>query len=206
MKGDTLVSVSYGGSHVKSTGCIDPPAHERMLGDCLAYYGSAYPLVVVATDCAAVQWDGVPVQSVAGNPGHQMGAAWCIRLALDYAAAHGYPYLFHLADDVAMSLSEIANAVAVLRDGWHYVGSNWANSGGCLNTQVFGCRVASYCNSFNPLAFGGGYMLEEYFHNLTRDLGLPGAIRSIGYHHTHSAEHHRLSMQQLRGNGYAPIQ
>src|SRR6185312_4318638 len=42
----------------------------------------------------------VRLVTMAANPGHQVGAGWCIRLGLEAAAKTGYEFMVHMAEDI----------------------------------------------------------------------------------------------------------
>jgi len=87
---------------------------------------------------------------------HQDGAASSIRMATEYAAAKGYEYLIHLAEDVVMASDFIEYFVRHLEDS-DYVGAHWImpdarHIKNSLTAQVFGCRPLKFAD-FNKNKF-----------------------------------------------------
>lgn len=116
----TLVALSYCGDHIKSiVGSINALEHVKMLIEAAKLYGT-YPILITATrfsimdipeeDERNLAWNiykYATVVSLRENPGHQNGACWCIRMALEYADEMGYEYLFYSSDDVLIKRQEV---------------------------------------------------------------------------------------------------
>jgi hypothetical protein len=107
--------------------------------------------------------------TMAANPGHQVGAAWCIRLGLEAAGKLGYAYMIHTAEDVVPS----RDALLVIRqwlevNGSSYVGEHWGVDEGRdeCSSQFFGCDVGKLCGPFDPPAVSGHGHLEAYLRHL----------------------------------------
>jgi hypothetical protein len=168
--------------------------------------GTRFPALVSATDFNPAAWpdDGdrwlawevyrrARVVAHPTNPGHQLGACWCVRQAVEYAAALGYEYLVFLADDVLLrDPAAPADMVARLRAaGADYLTSYWASEE-ALSTQVFACRVAALCDArtrthrIDPVAFAAsGVILESYVYQLSRTFSWHVLIEGRDYLHTH---------------------
>lgn len=120
----TLVSVSYCAEHRKGGDApgaphVPPQEHAEWLEQaCDLYLSLGYDVVVSCTGYRGilnveqtptsherdVMWRVIgKVKAVLGdatNPGHQVGAALCIRQGLEAAGKWGYEYLIHTAEDV----------------------------------------------------------------------------------------------------------
>lgn len=104
----------------------------------------------------------VRLVTMAANPGHQVGAAWCIRLGLEAAAKTGIDYLLHTAEDVVPSPTFVTEAMRFLEQGARYVGEEWGEERNQLNSQFFACRTHALCGTFDPCQVGGIGCLEAY--------------------------------------------
>lgn len=167
MTGKALISVSFCCAHFKGGDGINQmhgEEHWRWLEECLDHLRATYnlPLIVACTgypgildvnnspdDCSRdVAWriiaKGIPIMGTVHNPGHQVGAAQCIRIGLEYAAKCGYDYLIHTAEDVMPQPGTIAEMIRSLEEGYAYAGQRWGHeTGAYLNAQFFGCRVSA---------------------------------------------------------------
>ena len=105
---------------------------------------------------------GFPIMGESINPGHQVGAALCIRIGLEYAAYCGYDYLIHTAEDVMPEFSVLDRMVKALDEGAHYCGEKWGLDMTELNSQFFACRVRPLVNIWDACAVSGHGCIERY--------------------------------------------
>lgn len=119
------------------------------------------------------------------QPGHQQGAAWCIRLGLEAASKFQYDYMIHTAEDVLPEPREIHGMIGALDAlGADYVGRKWSDDGYTeLNSQFFGCRVQALVGTFDSPAVGGVKCLEKYLGD--RLQGKRVSHDAGAYRHTH---------------------
>jgi len=208
-----VISFDFNGNHQKSTiGSVDPADHFRMLDAAIeradpkrrhniVVTAINWPLWTCDENVRMIAWKlharCREVISYPYNQDHQVGASWCLRMALEAAAAHGAEYLVHLADDVLL-LTHTVDELVNLLGADDYRGSGW-DSQCTANTQVFVCRVARFVDFsrrlflINPVEMAGcGQSLEGYlWHKMVaNDLKVviseewyPGRL----YFHSHDA-------------------
>ncbi len=106
----------------------------------------------------------VPIFGTPSNPGHQVGAAQCIRIGLEAASKLGYDFLIHTAEDVIPNVLTLEHMEEALDDGNDYVGELWGPEGDRqqLNSQFFACRVQSLVPTWDACAVTGAGCLEKY--------------------------------------------
>jgi hypothetical protein len=212
---EILVAFSYCGDHIKSTvGHISPSDHARALLACMDNINpeNKYPLLVSSTkytidlpeeDERMINWQiykKAAIISTRENPGHQRGACWIIRYAMEYAGFMGYEYMFFTADDVLFKNKNVVeNSVKLMRErDLGYLGSDWQGEK-ALNTQVFCIRVSDFVDVvgrkflINPIVFAGrGTCLEHYMYHIVTSHGINYEINNTeisytDYIHTHDA-------------------
>lgn len=190
-----LVSVSWCASHWKGANPgegarIHGETHARWLKESVKWYKRRrFFSIVACTDYHGilrvntspddgerqVLWtlirDGVPIMGEAHNPGHQVGAAQCIRIGLEYAAYCGYDYLVHTAEDVFPNERKMYGMIAALQQGAHYAGSRWGWQLGRdeLNSQFFAARVCPLVNDWDACAVSGHGCIERYLRVMIGD-------------------------------------
>lgn len=118
------------------------------------------------------------------NPGHQVGAAWCIRLGLEVAGKLGYDCLIHAAEDVIPGPGVLREMVKVLAESdYEYVGEAWGPERDELNTQFFACKVPWLAGNFDPTKVPAHGHIERYMATLLRQRKV--YRRPFAYAHTH---------------------
>lgn len=103
------------------------------------------------------------------NPGHQVGAAWCIRLGLEAAGKGDYSYMIHTAEDVVPHAGALDGIAFQLAAGAEYVGEVWGEGKDELNSQFFGCRTGHLGALFDPPQVRAHGHVERYLRKLLRD-------------------------------------
>jgi len=102
------------------------------------------------------------ILGVTQNPGHQQGAALCIRQGLECASKLGYTYMVQTAEDVIPGegiwrgdggkrsniLADMNHAIYLGRAD--YVGSLWGPNRDELDSCFFACRVEPLVSRFDP--------------------------------------------------------
>ena len=120
-----------------------------------------------------VMWDvinGVKcIVSVPDNPGHQVGAALCIRMGLEAAHKWGYECLIHTAEDVVPRRGALAGMVRAIKEGVSYAGEMWGVEQDELNSQFFACRVNDLVGPWDACAVPGHGHIERYLRDLLAD-------------------------------------
>ena len=130
------------------------------------------------------------------NPGHQIGAALCIRQAIEAAHKWGAERLICTAEDVVPS-GVIAgegrlfgNAASRILDGLEamdYCGERWGIARTELSAQFFACRPEALVGPFNPADVTGAGCIEAYLAQLLpkdRCCFLEGLYRTTHDHST----------------------
>lgn len=134
---------------------------------------------------------GVGIMGDAANPNHQVGAALCLRLGLEYAGKLGHDYLVHTAEDVLPRPGALAAVLHALADGSEYAGYAWGvgTPAEGLNAQFFACRVPYLAGKFDPAAVTGAGHIEGYLRDLLAGKKLWLAVApEVRYRHTHDYE------------------
>lgn len=111
----------------------------------------------------------VRLVTMAANPGHQAGAAWCIRLGLEAAGKLDYDCLIHTAEDVVPNQGAFERMKSLLEKGYEYVGERWGVNQDEANAQFFGCRVPRLAGLFDPGKLGEYGHIERYLRSLLLD-------------------------------------
>lgn len=211
---EVLVAFSYCGEHVKSkVGNVPPLEHLLCLIKCMDFINEGptkYPLLVSATNFSIdhpweeeriLGWEvykRAAVISTKNNPGHQLGACWTIRYAMEYASVMNYKYLFFTADDILFSNIDVVDKVInkMKTNDLGYLGARWGNSPITLSTQVFCVKIEDFVDVskrkfiFNPVVFGGrGSILEEYMFDIVARNHIKHEVApGICYTHTHHTD------------------
>lgn len=120
--------------------------------------------------------------TMVANPGHQVGAAWCIRLGLEAAGKLGYDYMLHTAEDVIPGPGVLGEMVDALKDA-EYAGEAWGPERNELNTQFFACRVPYLAGVFDPTKVPEHGHIEKYMAALLTQR--KKCLRQFPYAHTH---------------------
>jgi predicted O-methyltransferase YrrM len=185
MDNEVLIALSYCGSHQKSNTTVRPREHMQCLLACLKQY-KKYPLIISAIQFFTnlrddeeriLSWEihkRAKIITTAENPGHQPGAAWTIRLALEYAVAMGFEYLFFSADDIIFyNPDKVERTLARMKEqNLGYIGTVWEVQES-LNAQVFCIRVKDYASDLNNILFNAVDFhasrapIEHYFYRIT---------------------------------------
>lgn len=151
-----------------------------------------------------VMWRIAQRASIIGvpqNPGHQVGAALCIRQGLETAGKWGYDLLIHTAEDVLPRKGVVVQMVEALsRDELlcEYVGEKWGERNDELNSQFFGCRTQSLVGPWDACQVTGAGHIERYLKMLLE--GKICAFMTNHYRTTHDFdEWQRWRQEQLNG-------
>jgi hypothetical protein len=204
-----LVSVSWCAGHFKGRDPHEAPRmrgveHAEWLEDAVAglYFTAGYDVIVACT-----HWNGIidventgdsperdvlwrllrrriPIIGTTANPNHQVGAALCIRLGLEYASHCGYEYLIHTAEDVLPHPGSIEGMCDALVKGAEYVGEQWGHGNDQLNAQFFACRVATLVGPWDACCVTGHGCIERYLAVLIGDRPKKLFVNP-SYRHTH---------------------
>jgi hypothetical protein len=120
------------------------------------------------------------------NPGHQVGAALCVRQGLECASKLGFLYCLFTAEDVVPVEGSVDWILANLHDGYDYASELWGD-GSQLNAQFFGCRVQALVGPFDACQVTGSGCFERYLMSLlaNKRLCVPGNKRWSLYNTTH---------------------
>lgn len=122
--------------------------------------------------------------SMAANPGHQVGAAWCIRLGIEAATHLGFDGMIHTAEDVIPEPEVLARMVERLARGCEYVGEAWGPDRKELNCQFFGCRPQDMMpRDWDPTQLPRHGCIERYMAHFLE--GRPTCRERFEYAHTH---------------------
>lgn len=190
----TIVSISFCATHHKGA---DPDVAWRLPGQehwewleqaCDLYLSLGLPVIVAATGFPGmldvevrpgnlerdVAWRVFSkTRAIVGhahNPGHQGGAATCIRLGLECASKLGYDLLIHTAEDVVPQRHAVADMIDALDAlGNDYAGSIWGPARDQRNAQFFGCRVQALVGAWDAGKVGSFGCIESYLEHLLRD-------------------------------------
>ncbi len=190
---NALVSISYCADHYKGA---DPERAMRLRGQthaewledaCRIYYERGLPVIVCCTGFRGmlnvevspqnlerdVMWrifrKARAIVGVPENPGHQVGAALCIRQGLECASKLGYDLLIHTAEDVLPLPGVLREMQSTISGGSiDYVGSFWGPQRDELNSQFFACRVQSLVGKWDSAAVTGHGCIEKYLASLVR--------------------------------------
>jgi len=206
-----VVSVSYAMSHRKGTEAAMPmnaQKHAEWLEQAVHWYvRRGFPTIVAATGYPGILdvetssesrerdalWrilrQGVPILGTVHNPGHQVGAALCVRLGLEYAHCCGYDYLIHTAEDILPVPGKITEMLLALEDGYEYAGEAWGEAQDELNAQFFACQAAALVGAWDACRVTGHGHIECYLRDLLA--GKPQALLTGTYQHTHDYEQWR---------------
>jgi hypothetical protein len=126
----------------------------------------------------------VPIVSSVSNPGHQHGAAFCVRMALEYAGKCGYDNLVVTAEDVLprpRAVDEMLNALLV----HDYAGEAWGVNRDEANAQFFACRTQALVPAWDHCkACAHGGWIERYLRHLLEGHPCRWFDKSL-YRHTH---------------------
>jgi hypothetical protein len=206
-----LVAFSYCGEHIKSViGRIDALNHMKCLMACMDNVNNdnKYPMLVSATKFSIdnrnenermLSWEllkKATVISTNDNPGHQQGACWTVRYAMEFAGYMGYDYMFYTADDIVFDNPTVVEdtITTMIENELGYIGSTWGG-GGDLSTQIFGIKVSDFVDIekrmflFNPIVFiSHGSLLEQYMFHVIKNYGIKHKIYKIRYFHNHNPE------------------
>jgi hypothetical protein len=171
---NAVVNVSFYAGHAKGGDGINylpGEEHWRWLEQCLLYLEELcdWPLFVSMTGFAGFETtDAAPhnnerdvlwrifsrprvrLITMAANPGHQVGAAWCIWLGAQAAAKLGIDYMIHTAEDIVPRPGAMQQMVRQLEEGATYVGEVWHTTPPGLSTQFFACRAGSVAGPLDP--------------------------------------------------------
>ena len=110
---------------------------------------------------------------MADNPGHQHGAAECIRLGMEYGAKCGHDFMIHTSEDVIPKEGALALMARELREGYDYVGGHWEYADNILCSQFFGLRCSSIVAVFDPYrCCDYGYLETYLWHHLQHGMRL----------------------------------
>lgn len=204
----TLLAFSYCGEHLKSIiGHINAIDHIKCLLACMDNTNptNKHPMLITATkfsidnrdeDERVASWELIKratVISTPYNPGHQHGACWTIRYAMEYAGYMGYDYMFYTADDILFEDPDIVDKIInrMTENNLGYIGSTWGGTAD-LSTQVFGIKVSDFVNIqerkfiFNPIVFASlGVLLEQYMYSVVKAYKINYEIYNMQYHHHH---------------------
>lgn len=206
----TLVNISFCGSHQKGNegnAPVDGAEHAEwleaavdLLADlspynwnfCLSMTGFPGICHVTAGRERDTYWrlmeavNGIDLYwiTMAANPSHQVGAAWCIRQGLECAGKLGYDLMLHTAEDIVPRKNAFHNMVARLDEGYDYVSERWGAGDDQLNTQFFGVRVPLIAGTFDPPAVSGAGCLERYMGQQLQGRKLHLSYAGL-YRHTH---------------------
>jgi len=187
----TLVNISYCCDHAKGA---DPerawhlPAQEHaewLEKACDLYLDDGFDAIVSCTGFHGminvnnsrtsyerdVMWRiARKVRTIVGcpqNPGHQVGAALCIRQGLEAASKFGYDVMIHTAEDVVPRkhvLGDMTEMCGIV--GYRYYGSIWGPKRDQLNAQFFACRVNDLVGPWDAAAVTGYGCIEAYLASL----------------------------------------
>ncbi len=215
MSGRAFVNVAWCGEHRKgneNNHPCDPAGHAEWLLECVR------DLVAVQCHRVVVSMTGFPgmvrvpagrerdalwqvsryatLVGVADNPGHQAGAAWCIRQGLEFGGKLGFDYMVHTAEDIVLKKDDVRWVVERLRDGADYVGAAWGPGRDELSSQFFGCRVPHLAAVFDPGKVAAHSHLERY---LAHELAGKNVVRvDLPYRHTHDITEWRRFLAEAR--------
>jgi hypothetical protein len=207
MENKVLVNISWCASHHKGANSWDGAqrlhgeTHARWLEQAVDFYaGQNFPVIVSCTD-----WRGIlnadvspgnherdvlwrvlkkaPIIGMADNPGHQVGAALCIRQGLEAAGKWEYPLLIHTAEDVLPRPGMLDEMLQALDDGCDYSGTHWGSSPPGYNSQFFACRVQALVPYWDSCRVPEQHHLEGYLKHLLE--GRPAWLGAERYFHTH---------------------
>ncbi len=204
MKSNTLVAVAYTGDHFKvREGHIPAIPHQEMLLEAIRNVNpdnefevlvsaNAFSIMDIADDAQRYHvWQVcnlATILSMRVNHGHQMGQAWAIRQALEYAKVRGCRNMFWTAEDILYDDPFVVrnNIAEMEANNAMYVGRYWGNEHE-LNCQVFGCNVEEMLKNFWPQDFAlRGGIIEAFLYE--RLLNVNKLIKPIPHHHEHSPE------------------
>lgn len=134
--------------------------------------------------------------SVPHQPGHQEGAATCIRLGLEYGGKTGFDFMVHTAEDIVLPLGVVTGVLAALEGGADYVGAAWGPDKNELSSQFFACRVQALVGTFDPGQVLRHGWLERY---LAHQLAGKAVCRvDYPYRHTHDYQEWRRFLKEAR--------
>jgi hypothetical protein len=189
-----IVNISFCCEHRKGGDLVHPmngQEHAEWLDDCCVWWlkHTPWPLFVSMTGFRG--WPEVPnapgyferdvlwrcfgrervrFVPMAANPGHQVGAAWCIRLGLEAAGKLGYDYLIHTAEDVLPYKWAPRELIGLLNQTEaEFVDERWGVNRDECNAQFFACRVPYLAGVFDPTAIPRHDHLEAYLRDILKD-------------------------------------
>ncbi len=105
--------------------------------------------------------------SIGSNPSHQLGAALTMKMGMEYAAASGFAYLVHTAEDLIPRPGSLEAKVKAVHDGFDFAGGvgdldlpsmpadqhQWIKQHGekliGAGCQFFACRVDKFAYSWD---------------------------------------------------------
>lgn len=200
-KTDTLIAIAYTGDHHKMReGFIDPIKHQQMLIEAIRNINpddefnvlvscNKHSIMDISSDeersHAWQIYKMAAVLSLRENNGHQMGQAWAILQALEYANTHGFTRLFWSGDDILYDDPfAVKKAISLMdQNKSSYIGRNW-NTPTTLDCQIFGCQVQTLLRLFKPLDFAArGGCIEPYMYDIL--LHEPKTMCEIAHYHEH---------------------
>lgn len=100
--------------------------------------------------------------TMADNPGHQVGAAWCIRLGLEAAHKLHYDYMIQTAEDVVPTRGAIEQMIGQLQRGAEFISEEWGEAHEDCSAQFFACRTRFLGAKFDPCAVNAHGHIERY--------------------------------------------
>jgi len=184
-----LVSISYCACHTKMDVGISGEDHAQWLLNQVTMLQALvdWPLIVACTG-----WPGIlsientptsrerdvlwqvfkrtrAIVGIPENPGHQSGAAQCIRIALETACNLDFPYLIHTAEDVVPRRGILREMFLALEEEHDYAGEWWYSEPPGLNTQFFGCRPSALINYWDSATLYNHVHIEGYMRHLIQD-------------------------------------
>jgi hypothetical protein len=130
------------------------------------------------------------------NPGHQYGACWTIRMAIEAASKMGMDYLIHTAEDLVVRPGLLPELVKQMeRESSDYIGERWGTNKDELNSQFFGCRIGVFATIFDGAGLGDRWN-ERYMADLMRNRRISEIDRV--YLHTHDPDKHLRNISEMR--------
>jgi hypothetical protein len=156
---------------------------------CMTGFPGIMEVPISATDYSRdVLWRvyarGVPVVSSAANPGHQHGAAFTIRMALEYAGKCDFGHLIVTAEDVMPRPGAVGRMLDALEQGADYAGEIWGVHRDEANAQFWACRVQALVPAWDHCRATERGWIERYLKHLLRGRPCRWFAESL-YQHTH---------------------
>ena len=212
---NAIINVSYCNHHYKGGDFLawgDGAEHAEWLEQCVRHLALSSPLPVMVSMTGFLGWPEVPAGrerdalwrankmarfvTMAANPGHQVGASWCIRLGLEAAGKLGYDCLVHTAEDVVPHKGVIEQMLHDLEEGAEYAGARWGIHQDEANAQFFACRVPYLAGIWDPTAIPRHDHIERYLMDLLE--GKKICWTGTWYRHTHDFSQWRQWAEEVK--------